>query len=154
MLLPLGLQTAVFCEAETLRARNGGGEKRQEGQGQCLPRHDVRGRPVATRRDRMEQLKVHSFMQQSGLSGVSGQCTESRIGETLEALVFFSLPRSDNLELSFAGSGCPIGPPGGNARFGILPGRHGAGQGKCEFRCSVARIGESMDPEMDPASQM
>lgn len=67
-----------------------------------------------TGRDRMEHLKVHSFMQQSGLSGgvwVYGQCAESRIGETLEALVFFSLPR--------------IG------EFGL------ASQGRCSFRLSA-----------------
>lgn len=64
-------------------------------------------------------------MHQLGLSGVwpvcqSGQCAESRIGETLEALVL-SLPRFriaqgvcpiDNLELSFAGSGRAIAPQG------------------------------------------
>lgn len=45
--------------------------RRQEGQGQCLPRHHFRGRSVATiRRDRMEQLKVHSSCDQPGLSAV------------------------------------------------------------------------------------
>ena len=99
-----------------------------------------------------------SLMRTSTVCLVSGQChqcAEPRLGETLEALDFF-------LSLDRSAQGWSIG------KFGTEPCREwmrncppgamlvsavwqAGQQGRCEIRFAVARIGEALVPETEPA---